>query len=99
MGPAPCLCESRPAFATELLGRGIGRSARRTSGSRPGAALAAELIAASVSFLLASQWSIDALLSGAVQGMGAELVFLATRYRRTGVVVALYAKGKARQKG
>ena len=58
---------------------------------RPGAALAAELIAASVSFLLASQWSIDALLSGAVQGMGAELVFLATRYRRAGVVVALLA--------
>ena len=58
---------------------------------RPGAALAAELIAASVSFLLASQWSIDALLSGAAQGIGAEIVFLATRYRRTGVVVALLA--------
>ena len=58
---------------------------------RPGAALAGELVAASVSFLLASQWSIDALLSGAAQGIGAEIVFLATRYRRTGAVVALLA--------
>jgi hypothetical protein len=48
---------------------------------RRGAALAGELIAASVSFLLASQWSIDALFSGAVQGLGAELVFAIFGYR------------------
>lgn len=58
---------------------------------RPGAALAGELIAASVSFLLASQWSIDALLSGAAQGIGAEIVFFLTRYRRSGALVALFA--------
>ena len=58
---------------------------------RPGAALAGELVAASVSFLLASQWSIDALLSGSAQGIGAELVFLLTGYRSTGAFVALLA--------
>ena len=57
---------------------------------RRGAALAGELIAASVSFLLASQWSLDALFSGAVQGLGAELVFALVGYRvwRWPVVVA-----------
>lgn len=58
---------------------------------RPGAALAGELIAASVSLLLASQWSIDALLSGAVQGLGAELAFLLFRYRSRGVFVVVLA--------
>lgn len=48
---------------------------------RRGAALFGELIAASVSFLLASQWSIDALFSGAAQGLGAEVVFLLFGYR------------------
>ena len=57
---------------------------------RRGAALFGELIAASVSFLLASQWSIDALFSGAAQGLGAEVVFLLFGYRVWGwpVVVA-----------
>lgn len=48
---------------------------------RRGAALFGELIAASVSFLLASQWSIDALFSGAAQGLGAEVIFLLFGYR------------------
>ena len=63
---------------------------------RRGAALAGELIAASVSFLLASQWSIDALFSGAVQGLGAELVFAIFGYRVWGwpvVIVAGAASG------
>lgn len=58
---------------------------------RPGAALAGEVVAASVSFLLASQWSVDALFSGAAQGLGAELALLAFGYRRFGVGVALLA--------
>jgi energy-coupling factor transport system substrate-specific component len=59
---------------------------------RRGAALFGELIAASVSFLLASQWSIDALFSGAAQGLGAEVVFLLFGYRVWGwpVVMALH---------
>ena len=58
---------------------------------RPVAALAGEVVAASVSFLLASQWSVDALFSGAAQGLGAELALLAFGYRRFGVGVALLA--------
>ncbi len=58
---------------------------------RRGAALFGELIAASVSFLLASQWSIDALFSGAIQGLGAELVFLTFGYRVWGWPVLLLA--------
>jgi energy-coupling factor transport system substrate-specific component len=48
---------------------------------RPGAALFAELVAAGVSAYLGSQWGVDALVSGLVQGLGAEIVFAATRYR------------------
>lgn len=58
---------------------------------RPGAALAGELIAASVSFLLVSQWSIDALLSGAAQGLGAEIAFALFLYRRFTPLTALLA--------
>ena len=58
---------------------------------RPGAALAGEMIAASVSFLLASQWSVDAIFSGAAQGIGAELAFSLVGYRVAGWRVALAA--------
>jgi energy-coupling factor transport system substrate-specific component len=47
----------------------------------PGAALFAELVAAAVSALLGSAWGADTLLSGLVQGAGAELVFAFTLYR------------------
>jgi energy-coupling factor transport system substrate-specific component len=47
----------------------------------PGAALFAELVAAGVSALLGSAWGVDTLLSGLVQGAGAELVFAFTLYR------------------
>jgi energy-coupling factor transport system substrate-specific component len=58
---------------------------------RPGTALAGEMIAASVSFLLASQWSVDAIFSGAAQGLGAELTFALVGYRVAGLRVALVA--------
>lgn len=48
---------------------------------RPGAALFAELIAAGVSAILGSQWGVDALVSGFVQGAAAELVFALFLYR------------------
>jgi len=41
---------------------------------KPGAALFTELVAASVSAILGSQWGLDTLLSGALQGLGAEIV-------------------------
>jgi energy-coupling factor transport system substrate-specific component len=58
---------------------------------KPGAALATEVIAAAVSALLGSIWGIDAILSGAVQGAGAELVFAVGLYRSFGVVTAALA--------
>lgn len=48
---------------------------------KPGAALFAEMVAASVSAILGSQWGVDTLLSGALQGAAAELVFGFTLYR------------------
>ena len=48
---------------------------------KPGAALFAEMVAAGVSALLGSQWGVDTLLSGFVQGAAAELVFAFTLYR------------------
>jgi energy-coupling factor transport system permease protein len=48
---------------------------------KPGAALFAELIAASVSALLGSQWGVSAIVSGLVQGLGAEVIFFLTGYR------------------
>ena len=49
---------------------------------RPGAALFGELVAAFVSMALGNQWGILTMASGLVQGVGAELVFAAFRWRR-----------------
>jgi len=58
---------------------------------KPGAALFAELVAALVSMFLGSQWAVDTLLSGLLQGGAAELVFAATRYRRYDLPVVVAA--------
>ena len=58
---------------------------------KPGAALFAELVAASVSLIIGSQWGLDAALSGLVQGAGAELGFLLARYRAWNLGTALLA--------
>jgi energy-coupling factor transport system permease protein len=58
---------------------------------KPGAAIFAEMVAAIVSVLLGSQWGLDILLSGFVQGAGAEIVFAILLYRSFGPVVALLA--------
>jgi energy-coupling factor transport system substrate-specific component len=58
---------------------------------KPGAALFTELVAASVSALLGSQWGIDTLVSGAIQGGAAEIVFAAFRYRSWTMAVAVIA--------
>lgn len=58
---------------------------------RPGAALFTELVAATVSGLLGSQFGLTVLASGVVQGLGAELVLLAFLYRRFTLPVALLA--------
>jgi energy-coupling factor transport system substrate-specific component len=58
---------------------------------RPGAALFAEMAAASISALLGSQWGPDTLLSGFIQGAAAELVFAVTGYRRWSIGVLAIA--------
>ena len=58
---------------------------------KPGAALFTELVAASVSAILGSQWGLDTVVSGALQGLGAEIVFLVLGYRRWTIAVALVA--------
>ncbi len=49
---------------------------------KPGAAVLAELIAATLEFMLGSQWAWGAVISGLLQGGGVELAFLLTMYRR-----------------
>jgi energy-coupling factor transport system substrate-specific component len=58
---------------------------------KPGAALFTELVAASVSAIRGSQWGLDTVVSGALQGLGAEIVFLVVGYRRWTIAVALIA--------
>ena len=58
---------------------------------KPGAALFAELLAATVEALLGNQWGFQTLLSGLVQGLGAELVFLACLYGIWRLWVAIVA--------
>ncbi|MGH2407001.1 MAG: ECF transporter S component [Candidatus Limnocylindrales bacterium] len=58
---------------------------------KPGAALFAELVAAVVSALLGSVWGLDVLLSGFVQGAGAELIFAFGLYGAWGLTPALLA--------
>ena len=62
---------------------------------KPGAALFAELVAAIVSAMLGNVWGMDVVLSGFVQGTGAELVFAFTLYRSFGLPIALIAGGLA----
>ena len=58
---------------------------------KPGAALFVELLAATVSMGLGSQWAIATLYSGLAQGLGAEIVFALVAYRRFNVWVAAAA--------
>lgn len=56
---------------------------------RPGAAVLTELVAANVELLLGNQWGVGVLVSGVLQGLGVELVFLAFGWRRFGLPVAV----------
>lgn len=58
---------------------------------KPGAALYTELLAALVSGLIGTQWGFLVLLSGLVQGLGAEIVFALFLYRSGRPLVALLA--------
>lgn len=58
---------------------------------KPGAARFVKVIAAVVAAVLGNHWGIDRLYSGLMQGLGAELVFVAFRYRRFTWPVAVLA--------
>jgi len=58
---------------------------------KPGAALFGEMVAALVAMLLGNAWGMDSLLSGVLQGAGAELVFSFMLYRNWGPVAAVMA--------
>lgn len=58
---------------------------------KPGAALFTELVAATVSALLGAAWGPLTLEAGLVQGLGAELVFLAFLYGNWRLYVAVLA--------
>lgn len=58
---------------------------------KPGVALLAEVAAASGEFLTGSQAGMEVLVYGFVQGLCAELIFFAFRYKRFDVMVACLA--------
>jgi energy-coupling factor transport system substrate-specific component len=61
---------------------------------KPGVALLAEIAASSGEFIAGSEWGLEVLIYGFVQGLLAELVLAAFRYKRFDVlVVSLAAVG------
>jgi energy-coupling factor transport system substrate-specific component len=56
---------------------------------RPGAALFTELVAANIELFLGNQWGVAVLLSGALQGLGVEIVLALFLWRRFGVLTAV----------
>ncbi|MCU1477529.1 MAG: hypothetical protein JWQ64_2222 [Subtercola sp.] len=58
---------------------------------KPGAAVYTEVLAAVVSMLIGTQWGILTLLSGVVQGIGAEVVFALFLYANFKLYVAMLA--------
>ncbi len=62
---------------------------------KPGAALYCEIVAAVVEALLGSHFGLTVILSGLVQGLGAELVFAVFLYRKFNLWVALLAGAMA----
>lgn len=58
---------------------------------KPGAAIYGEVLAASVSALVGNQWGALTLVSGVVQGFGAELIFAIFLYSNWRLYVAILA--------
>jgi len=62
---------------------------------KPGAAVYVELLAAMVPALIGNQWGLSVLVSGVLQGLGAELIFLIFFYRVWKLPVAILAGAAA----
>lgn len=61
---------------------------------KPGVALLAEIAAASAEFVTGSEWGLEVLIYGVVQGLFAEIIFAAFLYKRFDLfVVSLAAAG------
>ena len=58
---------------------------------KPGAAFFVELMAATVSMALGSQWAVETIYSGLAQGLGAEVVFALVAYRRYNATIVCAA--------
>lgn len=58
---------------------------------KPGAALFCEAVAATGELIMGSQYGTTVLISGVLQGLGAELVFAAFRYKKFNLPTALLA--------
>lgn len=58
---------------------------------KPGAAIFVELLAAIVSMVIGSQWGVETMIAGLLEGAGAELAFALFRYRRFGPGVSALA--------
>ncbi|WP_226674777.1 ECF transporter S component [Rossellomorea aquimaris] len=63
---------------------------------KPGVALLAEIAASSGEFLMGSEWGLEVLLFGIIQGVMAELIFFMTKYKRYDLwIICLAAVGSA----
>jgi len=62
---------------------------------RPGAAVAAEVVAAIISALLGSEWGLTVLISGLVQGGLAEVIFALRGYRDYSLITLILAGAAA----
>ncbi|CAN7384404.1 ECF transporter S component [Rossellomorea sp. LjRoot5] len=58
---------------------------------KPGVALLAEIAASSGEFLMGSEWGLEVLLFGVIQGLMAELVFLVAKYKRYDLSIICFA--------
>ncbi|NQD67694.1 ECF transporter S component [Bacillus haikouensis] len=58
---------------------------------KPGVAMLAEVAASSGEFLMGSEWGLEVLLFGIVQGLFAEAIFFGTRYKRYSLTIICIA--------
>lgn len=58
---------------------------------KPGVALLAEIAASSGEFLMGSEWGLEVLLFGIIQGLFAEIVFFVTGYKRSSLIIICLA--------
>ena len=58
---------------------------------KPGVALLAEIAASSGEFLMGSEWGLEVLLFGVIQGLMAELIFFLTKYKRYDLSIVCFA--------